>query len=50
MRKKSLRNIVKQPVEHQVSKSRHDLRGEDTLEFTQIENIRHINGVPRVRE
>jgi hypothetical protein len=45
IRKKSLRNIVK----HQVSKSRHDEADEDTLEFTQLENIRHINGLPRVR-
>lgn len=46
-RKKSLRNIVKQTIveQQQISEIHHD---EDTLEFTQIENIRHINGLPRV--
>ncbi|CAF0849901.1 unnamed protein product [Rotaria sp. Silwood1] len=48
IRKKSLRNVVKQTVESQVSKSRHDEIDEDTLEFTQIENIKHINGLPRI--
>jgi hypothetical protein len=41
-RKKSFRNIIEQ----QISKIHHD---EDTLEFTQLENIKHINGLPRVR-
>ncbi len=48
-RKKSLRNIVKQTVEQQVSSSRQENIDDDTLEFTQLENIRHINGLPRVR-
>ncbi|CAF2618324.1 unnamed protein product [Rotaria sp. Silwood2] len=48
IRKKSLRNVVKQTVEQQVSKSRHDEIDEDTLDFTQIENIKHINGLPRI--
>ncbi len=45
IRKKSLRNIVKQ----QVSRSRYDEADDDTLEFTQLENIKNINGLPRVR-
>ncbi len=48
-RKKSLRNIVKQKVEQQVSRSRYDEADDDTLEFTQLENIKNINGLPRVR-
>ncbi|CAM2715553.1 unnamed protein product [Rotaria socialis] len=48
IRKKSLRNIVKQTVEQHVSKSRHDEVDEDTLEFTQLENIKHFNGLPRI--
>jgi hypothetical protein len=45
IRKKSLRNIV----EHKhVIQSRHDEVDDDTLEFTQLENIKHINGLPRV--
>jgi hypothetical protein len=48
-RKKSLRNIVKHTIEQrQITKSRHDEVDEDTLEFTQLENIKHINGLPRV--
>jgi len=46
-RKKSLRNIVKQPAE-QVTKSHHEEADDDTFEFTQIENIKHFNGLPRV--
>jgi hypothetical protein len=49
IRKKSLRNIVKQKVEQQVSRSRYDDADDDTLEFTQLENIKNINGLPRVR-
>ena len=49
-RKKSFRNIVKQSVEQQVHQSHHDEIDEDTLEFTQLENIKHINGVSRVRQ
>lgn len=47
-RKKSLRNLVKQTVESHVTKSHHEEADEDTLEFTQLENIKHINGLPRV--
>jgi len=50
IRKKSLRNIVKPTVGQQhVTQSRHDEVDDDTLEFTQLENIKHINGLPRVR-
>lgn len=50
IRKKSLRHVPKQTVEAQVTKSHHEEADEDTLEFTQLENIRHINGLPRVSE
>jgi hypothetical protein len=46
IRKKSLRNIVEQ----QITKTHHEEADEDTLEFTQLENIKHINGLPRVRQ
>ncbi len=49
IRKKSLRNIVKPTVEQQhVTQSRYDEVDDDTLEFTQLENIKHINGLSRV--
>ena len=48
-RKKSLRNLVnKQTAESHVTQSHHEEADEDTLEFTQLENIKHINGLPRV--
>ncbi|CAF1412151.1 unnamed protein product [Adineta ricciae] len=48
-RKKSLRNLVnKQTVESHVTQSHHEEADEDTLEFTQLENIKHINGLPRI--
>ena len=49
IRKKSLRTHVKQPSESQITKTHHEEADEDTLEFTQLENIKHINGLPRVR-
>ncbi len=52
IRKKSLRHIVKQTAEQQqqqITQSHYDEVDEDTLEFTQLENIKHINGLPRVR-
>jgi hypothetical protein len=48
IRKKSLRNHAKQPVELQITEIHHEEADEDTLEFTQLENIRHVNGLPRV--
>jgi hypothetical protein len=52
IRKKSLRHIVKQTAEQQqqqqITQSHYDEVDEDTLEFTQLENIKHINGLPRV--
>lgn len=50
IRKKSLRHVPKQPIEAQVTKSRHEDADDDTFEFTQLENIKHINGLPRVRD
>ncbi|CAF1243158.1 unnamed protein product [Adineta steineri] len=46
IRKKSLRNIVKQTIQEQVTENDHD--EDDTLEFTQLENIKNINGVARI--
>jgi uncharacterized membrane protein YfhO len=43
-RKKSLRQIVK----HQNNETHHEEIDEDTFEFTQIENVKHFNGLPRV--
>lgn len=48
LRKKSLKHVVKQSVEQQASKSRRDETAEDTLEFTQFENVKNVNGLPRV--
>ncbi|CAF3900524.1 unnamed protein product [Rotaria sordida] len=48
IRKKSLRHVVKHTVEQQVSQSHHHEADEDTLEFTQLENIKHFNGLPRI--
>ena len=48
-RKKSWRNIVKQKVGGQTDQSYHKTIDEDTLEFTQLENIKHVNGLARVR-
>ncbi|UJR23390.1 hypothetical protein I4U23_026398 [Adineta vaga] len=47
-RKKSLRNLVKQPIEVEITKSHYEEADEDTLDFTQLENIKHINGLPRI--
>lgn len=51
-RKKSLRQIVKPTVEHHVSKTHHEEEEaeDDTFEFTHIENVKHFNGLPRVRQ
>ena len=48
-RKKSLRQVLKQVSELHMSKIHRDDGDGDTLEFTQLENIKHFNGVPRVR-
>ena len=49
-RKKSLRHPIKATAEHQMTTTHHEEADEDTLEFTQLENIKHINGLPRVRQ
>ena len=49
-RKKSLRQVVKKVHEHyQSSQTHHEELNEDTLEFTKLENVKHVNGLPRVR-
>lgn len=49
-RKKSIRSTIKQTTIHdQTEKTQHTQHEDDTFEFTRIENVKHINGLPRVK-